>query len=135
MADGVEQMMWPDHCVQESAGAEFHKDLNVLPGDFIVKKGKDTRYDSYSAFMDNGGHSKTEMEALLKERGVDTVYVTGLASEYCVNFTCLDAVNAGFKTFLVEDAARGITPADVEKAKAALIAKGVTVVQAKDVAF
>lgn len=114
---GLEQTLWPDHCVQESHGAEFHALLQMHRVESIFRKGMVPDIDSYSGFFDNGHRKATGLAGYLKEREVDTVYVCGLAAEYCVAYTVKDAVQQGFKTFLIEDATRAINPADFEKAK------------------
>lgn len=97
------QTLWPDHCVQGSRGAEFAPGVDVA-GVAVVRKGTDPRHDSYSGFEDNAGAVKTELEAVLRGRGVTDVYVCGLATDYCVKFTALHAAARGFNTFLLEDA-------------------------------
>ena len=95
------QVMWPVHCVQGSHGAEFHHDLKRLPGDVVVQKGSNARIDSYSGFFDNDHKNQTEMEAVLKRKGVTDVVMMGVATDYCVGFSALDALQAGFKTTVV----------------------------------
>jgi nicotinamidase/pyrazinamidase len=112
--------LWPPHCIQNSEGAKFHPDLN-LPGDtYIVSKAMDPSRESYSGF------DGTSLEAALKERGVRRVFVGGLATDYCVKNTVLEAVERGFETILLLDAVRGINakPDDAEKAVYAMVAKG-----------
>lgn len=132
--DGTEQVMWPDHCVQETMGAEFHPQLITDDGnDVIVTKGTDPKIDSYSGFFDNARRNQTDLDHILKEEAITDVYVMGLALDYCVKFTSLDAVDLGYKTFLVQDACRGIDKVDeaIEEMKKA----GVTVVQSSDISF
>lgn len=97
------QTLWPVHCVQGEKGAEFARGIS-LENVRVVRKGTDTRFDSYSGFQDNAGMKATELEEFLKSARVTDVYVCGLATDYCVKFTALDAVARGFRTFLVEDA-------------------------------
>eukprot|EP01133_Synstelium_polycarpum_P000205 gene205-249_t len=104
------QILWPNHCVQGSFGSEFHKDLKRVDGDVVVQKGDNVMVDSYSAFQDNDRMKKTTLEAILREHSIDTVYVCGIATDYCVAYTAIDAVNAGFKTHLLVDACRGVDP-------------------------
>jgi nicotinamidase/pyrazinamidase len=106
--DGMEQMLWPDHCVQGTKGADFHPDLDTGPVNLILHKGTRTDLDSYSGFLETDRTTSTGLEAYLKGLDVAEVSVCGLATDYCVFFTAMDAVNAGFKTRLVTDAARGI---------------------------
>ncbi|TVQ21638.1 MAG: bifunctional nicotinamidase/pyrazinamidase [Spirochaetaceae bacterium] len=106
--DGVEQVMWPDHCVQGTRGAEFHPDLDVRPIDLIVHKGTRANLDSYSAFFENDHRTPTGLEPYLKGLGIGEVFVCGLATDYCVYFTVMDAVKAGFTTRVIADAVRGV---------------------------
>lgn len=106
--EGLETILWPDHCVQGSRGAEFHRDLDLGPVEAIFRKGTDPGIDSFSGFYDNGHRKSTGLAAYLKGRGVTRVYVLGLATDYCVKFTTLDAAGEGFETFLVEDGCRAV---------------------------
>ena len=105
---GLPQILWPTHCVQGTKGAEFHPQLDTSRIARVFRKGADSDVDSYSGFFDNGRRKSTGLSEYLKERGVECVFVCGLATDYCVKFTALDAVNLGFKTYLVEDACRGV---------------------------
>lgn len=106
--DGLQQMLWPIHCVQDSFGALFVKNLNTEKITKVFPKGTDTKIDSYSGFFDNGHRKSTGLSEYLKDKGVKEVYVLGLATDYCVKFTTLDAITEGFKTYLIEDACRGV---------------------------
>jgi len=110
--------MWPVHCVQYTRGAELAGDLNVDRVSHIVKKGTDPRYDSYSGFFDNGHHTATGLGDILKQRHVQRVFVLGLATDYCVNFTVLDALQLGYETVLIEDGCRGVNLNDGDVANA-----------------
>lgn len=121
---GLEQVLWPDHCVQESAGANFHPALNMKKVEAIFRKGMDPEIDSYSGFYDNGHKKSTGLSGYLKERNVETVYVSGLAGDYCVFYTAKDALKEGFKTVLLEDASRPIQQENFEKAKAEIKTMG-----------
>jgi len=114
---GLPQVFWPDHCVQGSQGAQFHAALD-LDGVTIFRKGTDPAIDSYSGFFDNGHRKATGLGEFLRGRGVDEVFVLGLATDYCVKFTALDAVQLGFRTALVEDGCRGVNLASDDSAKA-----------------
>lgn len=114
---GLDQVLWPDHCVQGTAGAAFCHDLQLDRVEAIFRKGMDPQIDSYSGFYDNGHKKSTGLAGYLKERGVTSVYVCGLAGDYCVYFTAKDALKAGFKTFLIEDATRAISKKDFENSK------------------
>jgi nicotinamidase/pyrazinamidase len=129
--NGLDQVLWPIHCVQGSFGADFAPELDQTGITAVFQKGTDPLIDSYSGFYDNGHRKSTGLAEWLKERGVDTVYIMGLAADYCVKFTALDAIREGFKTYLVEDATRGVNlqPGDVEKAIAEMQAAGVQLVR------
>jgi len=108
--NGSTQVMWPDHCVENTNGAMFHPGLKVgRDGDAnIIRKGVDVDIDSYSGFYDNDKKTATGLTDMLKSYGVDEVYVCGLATDYCVKFTALDAAAEGFRTFVIWDASRGV---------------------------
>lgn len=129
--NGLPQTLWPVHCVQGSAGAELAPGLDRERIARIFQKGTDPGIDSYSGFFDNGHRRDTGMPEYLKGRGVTEVYVCGLATDYCVKFTALDAVGAGFKTHLIEDASRGVNlqPDDVKNAIAEMNNAGVVIEQ------
>lgn len=108
--NGLEQVLWPDHCVQNTKGAEIHNgiDLGKIKGDFyFFKKGMDPEVDSYSGFYDNGRNS-TGLAEFLNERKVDEVFIVGLALDYCVAYTAIDAAMEGFDTCVIEDGTRPI---------------------------
>lgn len=98
--NGIQQFMWPDHCVQGSHGAEFHKDLNTSKINHIVRKGTNPEIDSYSAFQDNNHFMQTDLDNYLKEKNIELIEIVGLALDYCVKYTCLDAVSNGYITCL-----------------------------------
>ena len=106
--NGLPQTLWPIHCVQNTAGAEFGATLERARIEKTFQKGTNPEIDSYSGFFDNGHRKSTGMGEWLKERGVAEVFVCGLATDYCVKFTALDAIRSGFKTTLIEDASRGV---------------------------
>lgn len=111
----MDQVMWPDHCVQDTVGAEFHPDLLDIPT--VVCKGMDPTVDSYSGFFDNGGKNDTGLNAILKEDGVTQLMILGLATDYCVKATALDAAKLGYFTVVVEDGCRAVNyPEGTEKA-------------------
>jgi len=115
---GLPQILWPTHCVQETTGAEFAPTLDRTTWDRVFVKGTDPNIDSYSGFFDNGHRKATGLAEYLRDRGVTQVYVAGLATDYCVKFTALDAVAQGFQTYLISDACRGVNlqPGDVDRA-------------------
>ena len=102
------QVLWPDHCVQGTSDAALQKDLSLPTAQLVIRKGFHKDTDSYSAFMEADGKTSTGLAAYLKARGIDTVYVAGLATDFCVSWTALDARKAGFKAYVIEDASRGI---------------------------
>jgi nicotinamidase/pyrazinamidase len=108
LLNGIEQILWPVHCVQESKGAAFHPDLDTSLIERVFYKGSDKDMDSYSAFFDNAYQRDTGLAEYLKGEGVQTVYLMGLATDYCVKYSCLDAVRLGFDTYVIEDACRGV---------------------------
>ena len=103
-----EQVLWPDHCVQGSEGAALHKELSVPHAQLVVRKGFRKEVDSYSAFLEADRKSRTGLEGYLKERGIRRVFVCGLATDFCVAWTALDARTLGFAALVVEDACRAI---------------------------
>ena len=121
---GLEQTLWPDHCVQGSIGAEFHPRLDLRPLEAIFRKGMEPEIDSYSGFFDNGHRKATGLSGYLKERGVDTVYVCGLAADYCVYYTAKDALKEKFRSILVADATRAISEDSFESAKKDFLKNG-----------
>ena len=127
---GIEQVLWPDHCVQGSFGAEFHQDLDGSQVDAVFRKGTDPRLDSYSAFFDNARRRSTGLAEHLAARGVKELWLLGLASDYCVKFSALDAVSVGLRTLVVEEGCRGIdlSPGDVARAWDAMRSAGVQIV-------
>jgi nicotinamidase/pyrazinamidase len=110
------QKLWPVHCVQKSRGAEITTGLMMNRVNKVFKKGMDTDIDSYSGFYDNDHQHSTGLGEFLKEKKVTDVYIMGLATDYCVKFTALDAVQLGFKTHLIEDACRGVNETDSKNA-------------------
>ena len=104
------QMMWPVHCVQGSYGTQFHPKLDIRPNDIIVQKGLDPSVDSYSGFFDNQRLRKTELDNVLKLRGVTDVYLCGVAADYCVGYSALDAISLLYKTYLIADCTSGVDP-------------------------
>jgi nicotinamidase/pyrazinamidase len=132
---GLPQVLWPDHCVQGTAGAAFASGLQMNRVEAIFRKGTDPGIDSYSAFFDNGHRKSTGLGDYLKGRGATELYIAGLATDYCVKFSALDARQLGFRTFVVEDGTRGVElhPGDVARALERMRAAGVQVVRSGDV--
>lgn len=124
--EGRTQVLWPPHCVQQTENAEVLLDNNLFEA--IVKKGKDKRYDSYSGFQDDGG-AKTKMDEILKKYGIQSVIVYGIATDYCVKATAIDAANAGYKVTVVEGLSKGVAPDTSAKALKEMQAKGITLIK------
>ena len=126
--DGLPQTWWPVHCVQNSEGAALHPLLNQKAIDQIVHKGENSAIDSYSAFFDNGHRQQTPLDGWLRERGVSELIVMGLATDYCVKFTVLDALKLGYEVNVITDGCRGVNihPQDSARAFMAMAAEGAT---------
>ena len=129
-----EQTLWPDHCVQASAGAEFHPELDLPHAQLVIRKGCNPDIDSYSAFLEADRRTTTGLAGYLSERGIDTVYMVGLALDFCVMYSALDARAAGFNAVVVLDACRAI---DLDGSLAAAIERmqvaGVGLISADEV--
>ncbi|WP_316398096.1 bifunctional nicotinamidase/pyrazinamidase [Bradyrhizobium sp. 33ap4] len=129
------QVLWPDHCVQGTDGASLSKELAIPQAELIIRKGFHKDVDSYSAFTEADGKTTTGLAAYLKARNVERVFVAGLATDFCVAWTALDARKAGFETYVVEDACRGIdTQGSLAKAWDDLAKAGVKRIQSSDIA-
>lgn len=131
---GLPQVLWPIHCVQGSFGAEFVRELNTSRIEHVFTKGTDPEIDSYSGFFDNGHRKATGLGDFLKEKKVESVYIMGLATDYCVKFTALDALELGFETHVITDGCRGVNlkPNDSELALEELKGKGAKLMISKD---
>lgn len=114
MVHDIEQILWPEHCVQHAKGAEFHPQLNAQKIQKIIYKGSDPWVDSYSAFYDNNHMRSTGLSDYLKNKGITDLYIMGLATDYCVKYSCIDAASLHFNVYLIKDACRGVdlTPGD-----------------------
>jgi nicotinamidase/pyrazinamidase len=121
---GLDQILWPDHCLQGSEGAQFHRDLNTHRVEAIFRKGMDPEIDSYSGFYDNGYRKSTGLAGYLRERNVRKVYVCGLAGDFCVYYTAKDSLKENFETYLIEDVTRSIDEQAFEVAKQDLMVQG-----------
>ncbi len=132
---GLDQTLWPDHCVQETRGAELHPELRTDRIKRIFKKGTDRNIDSYSGFFDNGHKKSTGLGDYLKENGVNDVYIAGLTTDYCVKFSALDSKMLGFETHVVLDACRGVnlSPGDADKAVEEMKKAGVLIADSQSV--
>lgn len=125
--DGISQILWPVHCVQNSHGSELVSTLDTTRIRRVFRKGTDPNIDSYSAFFDNGHRQSTGLTDYLREHGVREVYLLGLATDYCVKFSALDARQVGFTTTVIEDGCRGVElhEGDVENAIEEMRVEGV----------
>lgn len=122
------QVLWPDHCVQGSAGAEFHKDLRLEPANLIIRKGMNPAIDSYSAFFENDQKTPTGLEGYLRGLGITHLTLVGLATDFCVHFSAVDAAKLGFTVTVIESACRGIDlNGSMLAAKEAMTTAGVTI--------
>jgi len=132
--NGLPQTLWPVHCVQNTRGAQLATALDQSRIARVFPKGTDASIDSYSGLFDNGRLKSTGLAEWLKAQGVTEVFTCGLATDYCVKFTALDAVQMGFKVYLIEDASRGVNlrPDDVKNAIEEMKRAGIAVVQSLD---
>lgn len=136
----MQQLLWPVHCVQNTPGAELVDTLNTSTIDLVVEKGTDERVEMYSAFSDSFGNLTAgkggvsfDLAEKLREKGVEEVYVVGIAGDYCVNFTALDAAKAGFRTFVVAEGTKCVVPEAFETTvKEGFDKAGVEVVQVNE---
>lgn len=128
------QTLWPDHCIRGTAGADFHPDLRVDRAQLIIRKGFRRDLDSYSAFYENDRQTATGLTGYLRERGISILYVVGLAKDFCVHYSAVDARRQGFETFVIEDATRAIETEDsLDRAMKNMRATGVRFVTSEDV--
>ena len=129
------QVLWPDHCVQGTDDAALHKDLKLPTAQIIIRKGFHKEMDSYSAFDEADHKTATGLAGYLKARGIKTLYITGLATDFCVAWTAMDARKAGFNVYVIEDATRAIDlNGSLAAAWKAMTAKGVNRIQSADLA-
>lgn len=127
--EGKMQVLWPPHCLQGTENARVLVDNNLFLA--IVKKGQNSRYDSYSGFQDDGG-DRTELDRILKRNGISLVIVYGIATDYCVKATAIDAVDAGYQVTVVEGLSKGVDPKTTEAALKEMKGKGITIIQELD---
>jgi nicotinamidase/pyrazinamidase len=127
--EGLPQVLWPDHCVQNTSGADFPPRLNRDGIQYVVRKGTDRAIDSYSGFFDNARRKATGLEEYLRGHGIKDIHIIGLATDYCVKATALDAINLGFRAKLLPDGVRGVelAPGDCERATSDMRAAGVII--------
>lgn len=133
--NGQNQVMWPNHCVQNTKGAEFVDSLNKSKITKVFQKGTDVNVDSYSGFFDNDHKSETGLNNYLKTQGIEELYITGLATDYCVKYTVIDALNLGYKVNLVIDAVRGVNlnPNDVENSIKEMENSGAKIIKSSEI--
>jgi nicotinamidase/pyrazinamidase len=131
--NGLEQIMWPDHCVQNTAGAAFHKDLDTAKIEAIFRKGTNKEIDSYSGFYDNGHKKSTGLTGYLKEKKATHLYFCGLAAEICVYFSAKDALKEGFNVSIIEDATRALNEKEFKKLKTELKEMGGEIISSKTI--
>ena len=108
LPDGRDQVLWPDHCLQETSGAEIADAIDIPHARLVIRKGHRVQLDSYSAFKEADRATPTGLAGYLRELGIARVFVVGLATDFCAAWTAIDAAEAGFETYLIEDATRGI---------------------------
>jgi nicotinamidase/pyrazinamidase len=132
---GQPQMLWPDHCVQGTADAEFHPDLDIDAIDYIQQKGENPAIDSYSAFRDNDKAAITGLAGYLRAQQIKELDICGLATDYCVKFSALDALEMlpGVQICFIEDASRGIDPKGVKAAIEEMREKGIGIVKSRQI--
>ena len=135
MLGGIPQTFWPDHCVQGTRGAEFHPDLDQTRIQAVIRKGYDPMVDSYSGFSDNAGRNPTGLDGYLRARGATRIYIAGLALDYCVRWTSLDArrLLPGAQVFVIVDATRPVDPKTGEDALRELAQARVHLIQSAEV--
>lgn len=135
MLEGVPQILWPVHCVAGTSGSDFAKSLQTDEIDKIFFKGTDRKYDSYSAFFDNAHNRSTGLNDYLKSKRISHVYFAGLATDYCVKFSCLDAIEEGFEVYVIADACRSVDlePGDGARALNEMVEAGATIIKSYDI--
>ncbi|MDP2436111.1 MAG: nicotinamidase [archaeon] len=129
----LNQTLWPVHCLQNSPGAMLSKALLRLPSDPVVQKGYHVQIDSYSAFWDNGHMFPTALQGILQQANITEIFVAGLALDFCVFYTSMDGNALGYRTYVIQDASRGISPQGVDQALSQMRASGITIVNATQI--
>lgn len=128
------QVLWPDHCIQNSSGAEFHPNLNTQKAGLVIRKGFRKEIDSYSAFIENDQQTVTGLHGYLRSIKIQRLFLTGLATDFCVKWSALDAIKYGFETYLITDAIRGINIENsVELAFTEMKDAGVQLISSSDI--
>jgi len=128
---GLPQVLWPDHCIQNTWGAELAETLDISSVQKVFRKGTEAAVDSYSGFFDNGKRKDTGLSTYLHSKDVEQLFIVGLATDYCVKFTALDAVNLGFETTVIVDAVKAVNlhPEDQENAIRTMRQAGIQIIQ------
>jgi nicotinamidase-related amidase len=129
----LKQRLWPRHCVQDTWGAELHKELKVIEHGVKIYKGTNPEVDSYSVFWDNKKLTETSLSSQLQEKGATDIYVCGVAYDVCVGATAIDALTSGYRTILIDDCSRGVDLIDIEKTKGTVIASSGVIVTSSQV--
>lgn len=130
--NGIEQTLWPDHCIQGTEGAEFYHNLKTSMIAAIFRKGMDRDTDSYSGFYDNGHIKSTGLSGYLKEKGVTETFICGLAADICVYYTLMDSITEGFKSTLIEDASCPLNILTFESIKRQLQKSGISIINSNE---
>lgn len=133
VVDGIDQVLWPDHCVQGTAGADFAPGLDLKRAEAIIRKGTDPRIDSYSAFFDNAHRRSTGLEGYLRSKRTTRVFLCGLAADFCVYWSGLDALASGFPVVIIKDATRAISDRGAEDAARDILSKGGSLVLSQEI--
>ena len=128
----LKQILWPVHCIQNTFGAEIHKDIKIPKNAYFVEKGNDVEVDSYSGFFDNGKTHSTELNGILNKNNITDVYFCGLATDFCVKYTVLDALALNYNSYLIADATKAVVSDDFTKSLNELIENGAQIVYSKD---
>lgn len=130
--NGIEQKLWPPHCIQGTPGADFHPDLQLNSVEAIFRSAMDVEVDSYSGFYDNAHLKSTGLAGFLREKEADDLYFCGLAADICVYYTIKDALAEGFKATLIEDATVPLIQEDYEKVRKDILARGGKIITSED---
>jgi nicotinamidase/pyrazinamidase len=130
---GIGPVLWPDHCVQGTKGAEFHKNLDVNKAHLIIRKGIHLKIDSYSAFTENDRQTDTGLSGYLENAGLNRIFICGLALDYCVYWSATDGIKKGFETFVLPELCKGIEEGTTEKARKGMIEDGIRLISLKDI--
>ncbi len=135
--DGLVQILWPEHCIQNSFGSRIHDRIKVREDAIFITKGSDKYVDSYSGFYDNHKKHSTGLGDLLKMKNATDIYICGLATDYCVKYTALDSAEYNFNTWLIIDASKAVnmTPGDSDKALCEMESKKIKIISSKELSW